>query len=241
MYILKLILVLQDIGFMYNDSSIFEAIKFSEFVNITGCFTHFSKPKDEKWTRLQFSRFNSLFSEIKEINSEIKFHACGSTAFLKYEDMWLDYVRLGSCLQGRVLDNSLGLRKIGILTSEIVLIKNIPKGYNIGYSNEYTAKKNMKIAVVNVGYIDGFNLKKERDSFNLKDNFLSILIQIKKMFTDNRLKVKLNENYFYIVGRLGMFHLDIDISNAENIKIGDKVYFDVSPMYVNSNIRREYI
>ena len=91
-----------------------------------------------------------MIPKLKEINGELKFHCCGSTAFLKYKDMWLDYVRLGSCLQGRVLENSLGLRKIGKIKTEIINIKNVEKGYNISYSNEYKAQKNMKLAVIGV-------------------------------------------------------------------------------------------
>ena len=91
------------------------------------------------------------------------------------------------------------------------------------------------------GYIDGFNLKKERDSFNLKDNILSVLIDIKKIFTNNHLKVKLKGKNYNIVGRLGMYHSTIDITDEKEVNIGDEVYFEVSPMYVNSNIRREYI
>ena len=70
--------------------------------------------------------------------------------FLLYQDMWLDYVRLGSCIQGRALGDNLGLRKIGNLKTEIINIKNVPKGYNISYSNEYKAKKKMKLAIIGV-------------------------------------------------------------------------------------------
>ena len=64
--------------------------------------------------------------------------------------MWLDFVRLGSCLQGGVLENSLGFKKIGNFQTEIITIKNVKKGYNISYSNEYTAPHDMRVAVVNV-------------------------------------------------------------------------------------------
>ena len=119
--------------------------------------------------------------------------------FLLYDDMWLDYVRLGSCIQGRVLKNSLGLKKIGIFKTEIITIKNIEKGYNISYSNEYKAPRNMKIAVIGTGYMDGFNLKKARDSFSFKDNILAILIEIKKLFVKGTLKAKINGKSYPIV------------------------------------------
>ena len=42
-------------------------------------------------------------------------------------------------------------------------------------------------------------------------------------------------------GRLGMYHAIIDITGEENVAIGDEVNLEVSPIYVNSDIRREYM
>lgn len=44
-----------------------------------------------------------------------------------------------------------------------------------------------------------------------------------------------------LFGRLGMYHSVIDITGEENICVCDEATLDISPMYVNSNIRREYI
>ncbi len=47
---------------------------------------------------------------------------------------------------------------------------------------------------------------------------------------------------YNIVGKLGMNHGIIDITGDYDIKVGDEVILnDISPMYINSNIRREYI
>ena len=55
------------------------------------------------------------------------------------------------------------------------------------------------------------------------------------------LSVKINDKIFNVIGRLGMHHAIIDITGEENIKIGDEVTLDISPIYVNINIEREYI
>ena len=92
------------------------------------------------------------------------------------------------------------------------------------------------------GYIDGFNLKKARDSFNLKDNILSTLMEFKKIFVKGTLKVDIKGKSYNIVGKLGTNHAIIDITNSDNINIGDEVIIpSICPIYINSNIRREYI
>ena len=68
-----------DFGFIYDDEKIFDVVKSTENLKIEGCFTHFSKPINEKWTRIQFSRFKNLIPKIKEINPDVKFHSCAST------------------------------------------------------------------------------------------------------------------------------------------------------------------
>ena len=43
-------------------------------------------------------------------------------------------------------------------------------------------------------------------------------------------------------GKLGTNHAIIDITESENISIGDEaIILDAYPMYVNSNIERKYV
>lgn len=112
-------------------------------------FTHFSKPTDEKITTKQFNEFKKVFEYIKSNEYNIGIlHCCASTAFLKYPDMWLDSIRIGSVIQGRTLVNIPNLKKIGTFKSNIAEIKSLPKGYNISYGNTYKTKKKTKIAVI---------------------------------------------------------------------------------------------
>lgn len=89
--------------------------------------------------------------------------------------------------------------------------------------------------------MDGLNVRNGRDSFSFKNNILSICMEIKKLFTKPNLKVIIRDRKYNIIGRLGMYHAIIDITGANDIKIGDEVFLSIAPIYTNNNIRREYI
>lgn len=139
-------------GFLSQDKEIIlEVFKKCKNINITGMFTHFSDPINEKFTRKQFANFQSIVNYVKENGYNLKMlHVASSAAFLKYPDMWLDGVRIGSVIQGRTLVDVEGLKKIGILKSNIQEIKELPKGYNISYRNTYKTKDKTQIAIVPV-------------------------------------------------------------------------------------------
>ena len=229
-------------GFLYNDvPSITEIFK-DERIKILGTYTHFSKPQDKKWTTLQFNRFMSIVKNLIDKGYNLgMLHASSSTAFLKYPEMRLDAIRIGSVFQGRTLVNCKGLIKIGKFKTNIIEIKNLPKGYNISYGNTYRTKKETTVAIIPIGYMDGFNAGKLRDDFSIKNNLIAIGMEIKKLFKDNNLKVKINSNYYKVIGRIGMYHSIIDITNSNNINIGDEVEVNITPLQTNDIIRREYI
>lgn len=66
-------------------------------------------------------------------------------------------------------------------------------------------------------------------------------MEIKKIFKDNSIKVRSGNNTYKVIGRLGMYHSIIDISNSNSINIGDEVELDIKPLQTNDEIRREYI
>lgn len=129
-------------------------------------------------------------------------HTSATTAALKYDDMRLNAVRIGSGFQGRTLLKNFTLKKIGTFKTNIEEIKTVPKGYNISYSNTYKTKKETKIAILPVGYQDGFFMKKDRDNFCFSDNIISVLMEIKKIFKNNNTYVKINEDKYRVIGRV---------------------------------------
>lgn len=231
-------------GFLHSDFvGILSAFKIiDENIEIEGMYTHFTKTIDEKWTKLQYSRFCEVIEFLKSNGYEpLILHCSASAAFMRYTDMRLNAVRLGSVFQGRTLMKNTGLIKIGKFKTSIIEIKTVPKGYNISYGNTYKTKRETKLATIPVGYMDGLNKEVKRDNFLFSNNIIAILMEVKKLFKDNRLKVKINGQTYKIIGRLGMYHSIIDITDSENLKVGDIVTLDMTPLQTNDEIRREYI
>ena len=149
-------------GFLYDNSDIIDCFENAKRVHITGMYTHFSKPIDEKWTRLQFNRFLDSVAGVKSYGyNPGLLHVCETTAFLKYPDMHLNAVRLGSYFQGRILVKNIALKKLGTFKTNVQEIKTVPKGYNISYSNSFRVKRETKLATIPVRIYGWIRKKKE--------------------------------------------------------------------------------
>jgi len=231
-------------GFIYsNKEEMVQAIKAWKNIKIEGAFSHFSIAffGDGKESKEQYERFMECIKILKENKIDTgMLHMCNSSAFLRFPEMHLDAVRVGSALLGRLsIPNTWGFKKVGYLKSNVAEIKTLPVGYNIGYSNSYTTKKETKIAIIPCGYADGFNIIVDRDMFRPIDKLRYVVRDAKDAFKNKKIYVTINGEKCEVLGRLGMFHVSVDIT-GKNIKINDEVHFNVSPMFVDSRLERVY-
>lgn len=233
-------------GFLYNDfKAIVETIEnLEKNIKVEGIFSHFSMSyyKNNKWTKEQFNRFINVLEVLKTNNIEIKLkHICNSSGFINYPEMHLNAARIGSAFLGRVsAERNLGLKKIGQFQTNIAEIKTVPKGFNISYVNAYKTKRDTKIAIISFGYMQGYNIGPRNDMFRKIDKIRTIYRDFKNLFKRQNLIVMINGEKYDIIGTLGMYHAVVDITDS-NVQINDLVQIDVNPIYLDRQIRREYI
>ncbi len=218
-------------------------IKSLSNIQITGTYSHFSFSfsKKPKSSYAQYNTFMEAIELMQQNGVEPGLrHICNSPAFLLFPEMHLDAVRVGSAFLGRVLvKNGHALEKIGYLKSQIIESKNLPKNHNIGYANTYRTNKPMRIGIVPVGYLDGFGLRKRRDSFRLSD----ILSYIRRDIGLLKRKdwVLVNGQRACILGRININNFVVDLTNI-NAHVGDEVILEnINPLLVGNHIEREYI
>lgn len=230
-------------GFIYsNREEIIKTIKPLQNIKIEGTFTHFSNAYyDDKYTKTQFNRFIDCIETLKmnEIETGI-LHVCNTSAFIKFPQMHLNALRIGSAFTGRIsFKNTMGLKKVGYLKSNVAEIKELPKGFNVGYSNAYTTKRATTVAIIPTGYMDGINIQTGRDMFRTVDKIRYIVRDIKDALKKQQMYVKINNKNCPILGRVGTYHVTVDIT-GKDIKIGDEVIFNANIKHVDSSVKREW-
>lgn len=229
-------------GFSHEDiDGAIECIKKYDNINVEGVFSHFSFSFSDKRAdvQLQYDRFITCTEKLKEAGIDgLLRHICNSCAFLQYEDMHLDTVRVGSAFLGRLpLVKTYGLKKIGFMRSNIIEVKTLPKGYHVGYANTFTTKKETRIAIVPIGYKDGFGVEKSRDTFRFMD-------VLRYMYNDfrsigNKIKVDIGGNKYNLIGRVSMYNIILDVTGSD-VKIGDIAETNANPILVNKDVERIY-
>lgn len=211
-------------------------------ISFTGIYTHFSSAfTNEKLTKAQIMNFNRCVEQIRQAGiNPGKVHAANSPALLNVDDVSFDAVRIGSAFTGRVITkNKATLKRAGYLRSRIVEIKDVPKGTPIGYNGGYTTKRDSRIAIVPVGHFDGFGVEKAADTNGFGVLIHTILSAGKRFLKKDRIAVSIHGKRAYVTGHIGLSHTAVDVTGTD-AKPGDEVRIDLSPLFVNPQIKRIY-
>ena len=203
-------------------------------LDVCGIFTHFhSAFSDEAATRRQFNLFTDTIGKIEAAGYDAgERHCANSSALFKYADMRLDGVRTGSALLGRLaFKNSEGLERVGFCEASIEEIKELRPGESTGYSAAFTAKSPVRAAIVSVGYYHGFGVVRDNGNFSFKTGLRAVFSRLRELFKGKNIYVLVNGKRCRVIGRIGMLHTAVDVTDAE-CRPGDPVILDINPLMV---------
>ncbi len=198
---------------------------------VEGIYTHFNNAAgDAELTKREFASFQNVVAQIREAGLETgTVHCCNSAAFLKYPEMHLDGVRLGSAILGR-MPFSTRLRPVGSCLSQIECLRMFPKGHTTGYGGTWKAKKDTPVAIVPVGWYHGLQLGYRADPVR-KDSFRMALQALKCLLSPQKTTVEIKGKRCPIVGTIGMLHCAVDVSGVD-CACGDSVILPIKPLNV---------
>lgn len=211
-------------------------------VNVTGLYTHFhSAFSNVSATREQAEELGKIAAKLREAKIEPgTVHAANSAALFRFDDMMMDAVRVGSAFTGRLpahLDT--GLERCTVLKSQVIETRWLPKHHSVGYGAGFVTRRPTQIAVVPVGYTDGFGVEKVRDIYRLRDWLHYLIHETKNFLTRKRFTVNIGQKRARVIGHIGLCHITLDVTGLE-VNPGDTVTMDISPLYVNPSIEKIY-
>ena len=206
-----------DTGMARIGCKVDEATRLAKKINeknnlaLEGVATHFAVSdsfdlSDIAFTQKQISFFKKAIENIKNEGVKIPLvHASNSGAALFQKEQF-DMVRIGLLAYGyspfdkEREDVDIDLKPVMELLTEVVFIKEVKKGDSISYGRTWTSKKDTYIATLPIGYADGLSRS-----------------------LSSKLKVRIGDEFYPIVGRICMDQCMVDIGDKPNVKRWDEV------------------
>lgn len=139
-------------------------------LRLAGLYTHFAAAdSDDALTAAQHQRFLRWVESLgARVPPDCALHAANSFGVFRDRSLHADMVRVGLSLYGygaesfhqpdefRLAHDARHLEHAVRWTSEIVHVRDVPAGTPVGYGSTWTAPRPSRIALVPVGYADGY-------------------------------------------------------------------------------------
>jgi alanine racemase len=194
--------------------SLIKQIRALPNITINGVWSHCaeSHKADREFTLKQIEQFNSVLHALEAENIEIPLKHMGNSAATMAHDLaHCNFFRIGLGVYGYWPSEStqqitnlawptVTLKPVASLKTKIIAIKKVAAGASIGYDQTFVAPQDMTVALLPVGYDDGYS-----------------------PFLSNKAQVKIGEQYAPVIGRVAMNITTIDISAIPDAQVGTQV------------------
>ena len=198
------------IGFRKNDKGLEDIINISKLSNlkIESIFSHFSTAdsKDKSYSLRQLEIYNTFLDKLQEAVVYInKKNLSNSAAIIDLPESHYDYVRPGIIQYGyypsdEVDKNHFDIKHVLTWKTKIIHIKEVEENEYIGYGQTFKTSRKTVVATLPVGYADGYSRG-----------------------LSNKGKVIINGQLAPIIGNVCMDQFMVDITDIENVHLGNEV------------------
>jgi alanine racemase len=175
--------------------------------------THFATADGPQGIESQLTRFAEIVNHAKPVFAQHQktfgTSVANSASLLRFQRTHLDWVRPGIMLYGSSpfadrSAESLNLKPVMTLRSEIIGVQNIEPTESVGYGATFTATKKMRIGIVACGYADGY----PRHAPGTNERGTPVLVAGERTRT---------------IGRVSMDMLAVDLTHIPHAKLGADV------------------
>ncbi len=173
-------------------------------IKLGGILSHFSEAdlSDRSFAQRQIEVIKTIRRDAAgKIGRSILLHMGNSAAILSLKEAIFDAVRPGIALFGySPVKRTYGLKPLMTVKTAILAIRGMPAGSPVSYGRTFVTKRKSKIAVIPLGYADGYS----------------------RSFSNNA-EVLVRGRRAPVVGRVCMDLTMVDVTGIEGVEEGDEV------------------
>ncbi|MCC6897157.1 MAG: alanine racemase [Anaerolineae bacterium] len=195
------------LGVMPKDAmNLFRHILNLKALEVEGVYTHFSSADEEpQYTALQLKTFKDLLKPLRASGFSFRYtHAANSAATLSTTESHFNMVRVGLAIYGLTPSPTVLLpsefRPVLSWRTVVAQVKTLPPNHPVGYGRTYYTSGEERIAILPVGYADGFR--------RAPNTWREVLVHGQRA---------------PVVGRVSMEKTAINVTNITGVSVGDEV------------------
>ncbi len=182
-----------------------EKLKAPEF-RLVSVYSHLAAaddPAEDPFTLGQIRLFDELSRNVLKIFPNAFRHLANSAALLRFDNVAYDMVRPGIGIYGYTTVQGAEnlLKPVARLRSRITQVREINEGESVGYNRRFTASRKSRIALVPLGYGDGYF----------------------RLFGNGRAYVTVEGQKAPVIGVVSMDMLTVDVTAVPQANTGSEV------------------
>ena len=149
------------LGFYQEDmSKLIARLQGQKAVRVASIFSHLAGSDEAQFDAFTHEQANYFNTCATQLQSALKYpiikHICNTAGIERFPEYHFDMCRLGIGLYGLSFAHAT-LRNVCTLKTTILSIKTVPANATIGYGRHTTLSEPRQIAVIPIGYADGFD------------------------------------------------------------------------------------